>query len=535
MPDMLKRIFRKKKKVAETDGNLVDNDAGSVAVEPSGDMEKEYIEVIPLGGQSEIGRMNSIAFIDGHDAVLVDYGLGVEAPSGEEFENDNQLTTLEGRQCADTSRLEGKNIRMVCITHVHTDHVGGLPVLYKQYPDIVVMTDKLNVGMIQEIFSAERINNLPRFTCDNIERVGNFRITKFPVNHSIEGACGFKIEVLRNEEVVWSAVHPGDFKTWIPHIDKKTGVVRNKNNEFFGALVRDRPLDVLFLDSTNAEKSEKSGALNISENRVAREIGAIFDCEPGRVFVTYLAPNTTRGEEITKQANLRGRKVYVVGSAGGFLHSRGVAGWHELIVKKCKDENEKEKFYLSPPPEGLKAKHQNDPDTPPWPDNAVIICSGALAEPDSFLCRLADGEIALPYREGDVLIDSQSIIRKPMTLKRFGCMVEKWSDRFDRMYFAEPMPQLPQVMMYEGKILRSKFLHSPGHAAEEGKRTVFKELAHKGSADDGTEILIKPRRTIPVHGGEEIRKVCAALVQEWGGEAILLNDGEGYRVYLPSP
>jgi mRNA degradation ribonuclease J1/J2 len=145
--------------------------------------------------------MNSVVILDGDDAVMIDFGLKVQAPNGgEALESDDgaedhgELTTREGKQCPDTSRLEGKNIRMVCITHVHTDHVGGLPILYKHYPNITVMTDQLNVRTIQRFFAKEKINSLPRFICDSVAQVGNFRITKFPVNHTVEGACGFKVE-----------------------------------------------------------------------------------------------------------------------------------------------------------------------------------------------------------------------------------------------------------------------------------------------------------------------------------------------------
>jgi len=201
------------------------------------------------------------------------------------------------------------------------------------------------------------------------------------------------------------------------------------------------------------------------------------------------------------------------------------------------------RFYLEPSPDK-------------WPANAVIICSGALAEQNSFLRRLAEGELELPYRRGDALIVSQRVIPKTNIQERFVEMMKKLTCRFDRIYLADSLLQLPHVPTYEARIIRylpdldaagrqvlwedgtpkyrQLFLHTSGHATTGEKKLVFDHLTYRHTTD-GAEQRISPKKTVIVHGGEDIRKICAGLVQEWGGEAIMLNDGEVYRIPLSNP
>ena len=97
------------------------------------------LKVIPLGGLGAIGK-NMTVFEYGDDLVLIDAGLMF--PDSEMLGIDLVLPDfsyiLERRD-----RLRG-----IILTHGHEDHVGALPYVLKEMPDVPVYGTRLTLALV---------------------------------------------------------------------------------------------------------------------------------------------------------------------------------------------------------------------------------------------------------------------------------------------------------------------------------------------------------------------------------------------------
>ena len=92
------------------------------------------IEIIPVGGYSEIGR-NCTLVKWKDEAVLLDLGLMMEnyVALQEEYEDVRKgiprSVLIREQAVPDLDSLpdEVKHIKAVCISHAHLDHVGAVP------------------------------------------------------------------------------------------------------------------------------------------------------------------------------------------------------------------------------------------------------------------------------------------------------------------------------------------------------------------------------------------------------------------------
>lgn len=457
-------------------------------------------KVIPVGGMSAIGEKNAFLVKYGDDAVGIDWGEKIQ---NNELLDDENGEGSSGDRFPDMSCLDGVNLLAMCFTHGHYDHIGGWFKPFERFVDIPAICDQFTEAPMRMIARKHRITWFPKVIYDRVTRIGPFRITRFPVNHSIPGSCGFLIEAMEGageeEKIIARVVFSGDCKGWIPWEDEEKGVIVDKNINVLSELVKDGPLDLLVLDSTNSEKTDRL----ISENRVARATAEILFENLGRVFIVMFSSNTMRARMVIEEANKMSRSVYVAGpTMRELLHADGVAGWHALEAKGGNG-----KKHLEPAPETL-------------PHNVVILCTGLQAEKGSFLYRMANGEIDLPYNRGDILIVSGSVIPRDEVRGRFIPMMMTLAGRFgnerhfDTIYIPPQAPHIPLLRDDGAKIERNPYLHVTGHGTREHKKTWVE--------------VLKPRFVMPCHGGESIRKLLADLVREWGGEAVLLNDGEEF-------
>lgn len=500
-------------------------------------IEVEQVEYRAIGGMSEIGAMNAAAVVwsggGKSEAVVVDWGEKIPHTDRLVEENGNAKTGRarpEGHS-PDINKLGGLKVQVLCLTHGHQDHIGAVDEFYKKNPDVPWMGSATTLNIAYRNLRKAGIRTFPKRVEEETFVFGRFRIKRFAVNHNISGACGFLVEVLGDSKVIARIVVTGDCKRWIPHRKKigkgeqngdngnaeKTEIV-DKNINVFRALVKDGQIDLVAMDSTNSEKLGEQ----ISEDRVSARIQNIMLGEPdrmedamsnipGRVFVALL-PNVQRAQLIIQKANELNRNVYVVGNLGWMLHEERVSGWFGLEVKK---DAGTEKFYL-----GLA--RSDDDEKFELPGNAVILCNGALAEPGSFLDKISEDILDLPRKPGDILLISQSIISRKDVIERFPIMGARLSLRFERIYLSRGTPHIERARG-GAIIVRYADLHTPGHGAQEFKKMLFDLFTF--TTEDGAK---RPPTIIPNHGDPAIREILAGLVRDWGGKAILLNDGEGY-------
>jgi ribonuclease J len=104
--------------------------SGAVADTPPGPLEQGALRVVALGGVGEIGR-NMTVLEYGGQLLIVD--CGVLFPSEDSPGVDLILPDFRAIE----DRLD--DVDALVLTHGHEDHIGAVPFLLRQKPDLLVV------------------------------------------------------------------------------------------------------------------------------------------------------------------------------------------------------------------------------------------------------------------------------------------------------------------------------------------------------------------------------------------------------------
>ena len=188
----------------------------------------------------------------------------------------------------------------VVLTHAHEDHVGALPYLLRELPDLPVYGTRLTLGLVngklgehglqgkvttQEIASEDRVT------------LGPFEVEFLQVCHSIPDGVALAIHT-----PVGTVVHTGDFKLDQTPVDCRVTALHR-----FGELGQEGVL-LLMSDSTNAE----TPGFTEPERSVGKSLESIFAQAPGRIIVASFASHIHRIQQVFETAAQFGRSVAVV-------------------------------------------------------------------------------------------------------------------------------------------------------------------------------------------------------------------------------
>ena len=331
---------------------------------------KERVYHMPLGGMNEVGDRNchAIVYVDKHghkEAVLFDCGQKVPLDAPEDQE-------LGPEYFPDFSQLFAQDIhiRAVLVSHAPLDHVGALPYLCE-----LINGQRSGEGaplIVCSDFAKDVIYNIvfrgycgAKFTSRKRLRIGPFDIEMFPVIHSTPGSRGFSVRVGGEH-----TVYLGDCKL-ANHIPETQG----EEDEFsrrLALLGHERP-DALLLDSTNSDKYISTGFER--DVRTAIRADMIKNADV-RLFMVTFASHIDRLGDTLRCAEQMGRPVFVRASnMSKYLRIAGMKSW---------------RWYGEDP---------NTHTFPNVPKNAIMLLSGAQAEPNSALVRFMKGSLPMPVDE----------------------------------------------------------------------------------------------------------------------------------------
>lgn len=171
--------------------------------------EAQKLQIIPLGGLGEIGK-NMTVVRYGDDIIVIDAGLMF--PEEEMLGIDLVIPDI-------TYLLENKDkIKAIVLTHGHEDHIGALPYVLRQIPNIPVYGTRLTLGILEGRLKENGVDssNLHPVYHGDIISAGCFTVGFIRVNHSIADACGLSIKT-----PMGMIVHTGDFKFDYTPVDGK--------------------------------------------------------------------------------------------------------------------------------------------------------------------------------------------------------------------------------------------------------------------------------------------------------------------------
>jgi ribonuclease J len=416
--------------------------------------------VIPLGGVGEIGK-NMLAIEQGDDIVVVDAGLMF--PDEEMLGIDLVIPDIS------YLRQNKAKVRGIVLTHAHEDHMGALPYVLRDLPDVSVYGTKLTLGLmrtkLREHKLADKVSAI-EITPGTPFTVGPFECDSYYVCHSIPDAVGLTIETSYG-----TIVHSGDWKFDHTPVDgKQTDFARLSEIAARGVLL-------LLSDSTRAEVA----GYTQSERHVGDLLDTIMSRAPGRVITTTFASNISRIKQIVDVAAAWGRRTAIIG--------RSMENYTRTA---------RELGYLTFPEGSLIQPKEIDK----LPDHEVcIITTGSQGEPTSALSRMALGDHRhVVVKDGDTVVMSATPIPGNEELV---------SRTVDNLF------KLGAEVIYDAGVRP----HVSGHASQEELKLLLN--------------ILRPKYFIPVHGEYRMLVRHARIAIDLGvapGNAFVITNGDSLEI-----
>lgn len=249
------------------------------------------LQIISLGGSGDIGK-NMLVFSYGGTIVVAD--CGVMFPNEEQPGVDLIIPDI-------TYLLERRDdVRAICLTHGHEDHIGALPFVLRQLP-VPVYGTKLTLGMVREKLSEHNLlssTELVEYPEETAVAFGPISVEAVHVTHSLPDAVSLAFHT-----PVGTVVHTSDFKIDLTPID----------NRLFDASrfsqLGDAGVRFLISDSVNVERKGWCP----SEQSLVPVFDRFMRESMGRVIVATFGSNLHRVQTVFDVAAQYGRKVAVFG------------------------------------------------------------------------------------------------------------------------------------------------------------------------------------------------------------------------------
>jgi ribonuclease J len=415
--------------------------------------QRGILRVAVMGGNEEVGK-NMTLLEYGDDIILIDMGIQF----GEEH-----MRGIDGI-VPDISYLKGKekNVRAVIISHMHMDHIGGIPFLMPMLPGVPVFSSPISLALI-----AKKLEYTPEIKVDlrpvdeaTTLQLGNFKVSFIGVSHSVPSSLAIVIETPNGK-----IVHTGDFKVDLDPNDEEG----KRHLEQMKKLGNENVL-ALFSDSTNAGQSGNQ----MMERDVMHDLDAIVSQAKGRLLFGMISTNVVRMAQIISLAEKHGRYVAVGG-----------------LSLKTTLEIAQNLGYINPTPGTLLdiTEVKNFP-----PNKVLAIFPGAQGENNAAFYKLADGTLKdVRVMPGDSVVFSSSVIPGNERTVQF------ITDKFYRLG--------AKVVNY-----RMLNIHAGGHAKSADLSEVIK--------------MIKPKYIIPIEGHHAFLHyhAQAAVAAGFSRENIMIAD-----------
>ncbi|MFF8775186.1 ribonuclease J [Kitasatospora sp. NPDC015120] len=325
------------------------------------------LRITPLGGLGEIGR-NMTVFEYGDRMLIVD--CGVLFPEDEQPGVDLILPDFSYIR----DRLD--KIDGIVLTHGHEDHIGAVPFLLRENPDIPLIGSKLTLALIEAKLAEHRIRPYVLEVAEgDRERIGPFDCQFIAVNHSIPDALAVAVRTPAG-----MVVATGDFK-----MDQLPLDGRLTDLPTFAKLAEEG-MDLLLVDSTNAEVP----GFIPHERDISAALRNVFANAEKRIIVASFASHVHRIQQVLDAAHEYKRKVAFVGRS--MVRNMGIA---------------RDLGYLKVPGNMVVDVKQLDD----LPDKEVVlICTGSQGEPMAALSRMANRDHQIRIVEGDTVVLASSLI-----------------------------------------------------------------------------------------------------------------------------
>src|SRR3989344_2460979 len=346
----------------------------------------DNLKIISLGG---FGKVTSNMFVYDYrdDILLVDCGIGF--PTEEMLGVDILIP--------DFSYLKNKihKIKGLILTHGHEDHIGALPYILPQIPNVPVYASKFTAHLVMAKLA--EYQNMPK-TVKVLEpgtalQLGKFSVTSVRISHSIPDSTNLIIQT-----PVGTIYHGSDFKidfTPLDGVKPELGKIAEAGNKGIHLLLSDS----LGSDKPGYTHSEKS--LN---DMFEREM---THCD-GKFIMTTISSSISRFSQVIDTAIKLGRRVAISGRS----MERNIKVALELGYLKV--------------PNGVFINLREIRNLAP--KNICVLMAGSGGQVESALGRLGLGEHRdVEIKPGDKILFSSSVI--PGTESAVEALIDMLTER----------------------------------------------------------------------------------------------------------
>jgi ribonuclease J len=335
---------------------------------PPPELAAGALRITPLGGLAEIGR-NMTVFEHAGRLLVVD--CGVLFPETDQPGVDLILPDFT------VLRDRWDDLDAVVLTHGHEDHIGAVPYLLREKPDVPIVGSRLTLALVEGKLREHRIEPYTLEVKEGqVEQLGPFACEFFAVNHSIPDALGVAIRTAAGV-----VLHTGDFK-----MDQLPLDGRITDLGGWARLGREG-IDLLMSDSTNAEVP----GFVTPEREIGPVLDDVFRQAKRRVIVACFASHVHRVQQVLDAAQSHHRRVAFIGRS--MVRNMGIA---------------RDLGYLTIPP-GLVVDMNELEDLPP--EQVCLVSTGSQGEPMSALSRMANRDHRqIRIEAGDTIVLASSLV-----------------------------------------------------------------------------------------------------------------------------
>ena len=448
----MRKFFHRPRTVDQTDKKVLLKDIK---------LDRESFYFVPIGGTAEFGMNLNLYYFRGK-WIIVDIGVSFEILPYSSH-NCVLLPSMDFVRSIPTEDVLG-----VFLTHGHEDHIGAIQYLSKYLPFPMYTTPftaKLINRKVEDYGTKAdvRVVEYGKLYSFGDPEDPVFRVQWINVTHSIPDSSMLLIEAV-NKDQVMRVIHTGDWKfDSNPLIGPKSDLQKLKDIGEKGVLA-------VVGDSTKADSTQE----NATEGEVQE---ALFDRlkhkKTGRIVIVCFSSNVARVHSAMALAKKLNRSVGFVGRS----------------LQRIKDIA-MELGYLD-------ATYFLDEDDiiKCIPEKTLLICTGAQAEINSGLRRLAEEEHPrVKLSKGDTVIISARAI--PGNEKEIRNMMNRLARRGIEIITAS----------YD-----DDSLNASGHPTQHDLKQLYE--------------LLRPKYVLPVHGEFLHLDAHAKYAKSLGFSSILLDNG----------
>ena len=249
------------------------------------------LRIIPLGGGPGMVTNNMYLYEYGHEAIIVDCGIG--------FPDDKETNDILIPDVSYLTHNPNLKIKGILLTHGHDDHHAALPHILPKIGNYPIYASKLTAGFATDRLKDFKLHQkITVFNESDQIKLGPFTIHPIHVTHSVPDTYHFLIET-----PVGNIYHGSDYKFDLTPIDN-----RPPN---FQKMVTLSQKGVLCLIS-DCLRGERAG-FTPSESTLTPAIQREFSDWSGRIIFTTMSSQIHRIQQAVDVATKLGRKICFIG------------------------------------------------------------------------------------------------------------------------------------------------------------------------------------------------------------------------------